>query len=73
MTAKVLYTKKGSDPATILWPITGPPSEQFKITAGSPTVIDGLIGYGDGTITYPDGRLFPALTGQGSTFAHQKG
>jgi hypothetical protein len=72
MTAKVLYTKKGSDPATIMWPPAGPPTERFQLTSGTPAVIAGLIGYGDGTITFPDGRVFPSLSSQGSTFAHQK-
>ncbi len=73
MTAKVLYTKKGNDPATITWPPGGPPSQQWKITSGTPLAIPELIGYGDGTITFADGRPFPMLTAQGSTFAHQKG
>lgn len=72
MTAKVLYTKKGSDPTTIMWPTAGPLSERFTFTSGTPTVITGLIGYGDGSITFPDGRAFPPLTAMGSTFAHQK-
>lgn len=70
--AKVLYTKKGSDPATITWPSAGPPTEQFKLTDGAAVSIPGLIGYGDGTFTFPDGRLVPPLTAQGSTFVHQK-
>ena len=73
MAAKVLYTKKGSDPTTITWPSAGPPSEQFQITSGAAVTLHGLIGYGDGTITFPDGRLFPAITSQGSTLVHQKG
>lgn len=72
MAAKVLYTAKGNDAAQIVWPQTGPDNERFKFTSGQVTAIPGLIGYGDGTITYPDGRLFPAISTQGSTFAHQK-
>lgn len=73
MTAKVLYTKKASDPTTITFPDAGPPSDRFVLTNGTATVIQGLIGYGDGSITYADGRAFPKLSGQGSTFAHQLG
>jgi hypothetical protein len=72
MSAKVLYTAKGNDPATITFPPVGPPSDQIKLTSGVPVAIVGLIGYGDGTITYPDGRLFPAISSQGSTIVHQK-
>lgn len=72
MTAKVLYTKRGSDPTTIFWPPAGPPSERFQLTSGTPTVIPGLIGYGDGTFTFPDGRLVPTMSDQGSVFVHQK-
>jgi hypothetical protein len=71
--AKVLYTAKGSDPSTIVHPPGAPPSEQITVTSGVATVIRFLIGYGDGSMTYPDGRLFPAITAQGSTLAHQKG
>lgn len=73
MAAKVLYTKKGNDPTTITWPDAGPPSERFTLTSGTPLVIAGLIGYGDGTFTFPDGRRVPGLTSQGSTLVHQKG
>ncbi len=72
MAAKLLYTAKGNDPATIIWPQVGPPADQVKLTSGQPVSISGLIGYGDGTITYPDGRLFPSLSAQGSTIVHQK-
>lgn len=72
MTAKVLYTKKGSDPAAITWPPLGPPNERWTLNSGTPLVIPNLIGYGDGTITFPDGRLFPAASTQGSTFIHQE-
>lgn len=72
MAAKILYTAKGTDPSTILWPAAGPMSERFKFTSGTATVIPQLIGYGDGSITYADGRAFPPVTAQGSTFAHQK-
>ena len=70
--AKILYTKQGNDPTTITHPDTGPPSDRITITSGTPLVVNNLIGYGDGTITYPDGRLFPPVTKQGSTLAHQK-
>lgn len=73
MAAKVLYTKRGNDPTTIIWPDAGPPSERFTLTSGTPLAISGLIGYGDGTITFPDGRLLRPVTSQGSSFAHQKG
>lgn len=73
MTAKVLYTAKGADPSTILWPPAGPPNERFKITNGTALVIPDLIGYGDGSITYADGRAFPPLSTAGSTFVHQRG
>lgn len=72
MAAKILYTAKGSDAASVTWPPAGPPNERFKFTSGQTLVIPDLIGYGDGTITYPDGRLFPAMSSQGSTFVHQK-
>lgn len=73
MAAKILYVAKGADPAAITWPAAGPPSERFNFNSGQVTSIPGLIGYGDGSITYPDGRIFPMLSSQGSTFAHQKG
>ena len=72
MAAKVLYTKKGNDPTTITWPPAGPPSERFDLTSGSAVTISGLIGYGDGSFTFPDGRVVPGLSAQGSTFVHQK-
>lgn len=72
MSAKVLYTAKGADPAVITWPVAGPPNDQIKLTSGVALAVVGLIGYGDGSITYPDGRLFPALSLQGSTIVHQK-
>lgn len=70
--AKILYTKQGSDPTTITFPDTGPPGDKITITSGTALVVNNLIGYGDGTITYPDGRLFPSLSKAGSSFAHQK-
>ena len=73
MSAKVLYTAKGADAAAITWPPVGPPYERFNFNSGQVASIPTLIGYGDGTITYPDGRLFPPISSQGSTFAHQKG
>lgn len=73
MPAKVVYTAKGSDPAAILWPPAGPPAERFLLQSGQPAVLPNLIGYGNGTITYPDGRVFPPVSSQGSTFVHQKG
>lgn len=73
MAAKILYTAKGTDLAMITWPQVGPPNERFKFTSGQSLIINDLIGYGDGTITYPDGRIFPPITAQGSTLIHQKG
>ncbi len=73
MTAKVLYTARGSDPAAITWPIAGVPSDMFNFNNGQITVIPSLIGYGDGSITFADGRPFPSITPQGSTFVHQEG
>lgn len=72
MGAKMLYTKSGSDPNTITWPPNGPPNERYQLTSGTAATIPDLIGYGDGTATYPDGRLFPPLSAAGSTFVHQK-
>lgn len=73
MTAKVLYTAIGSDPAAIAWPPSGVPNDIFNFNSGQITVVPSLIGYGDGSITYADGRKFPAVTPQGSTFVHQEG
>jgi len=70
--AKILYVAKGADPSTITWPLAGPPQERFKFTSGTALTIDGLIGYGDGSATYPDGRSFPMISSQASTFTHQK-
>jgi hypothetical protein len=72
MAAKVLYTKKRTDPPTIVWPTSGPASEKYTFTDGTPQMVPHLIGYGDGTLTYPDGRSFPQITSLGSTFIHQK-
>jgi hypothetical protein len=72
MAAKVLYTKKGSDPTTIVWPQTGPYAERFTFTSGTAANVSQLIGYPDGSITFADGRLFPPITSQGSTLKHQK-
>ena len=73
MGAKVVYTQKGSDPATIQWPQAGPPSERWNFPSGTATTVNALIGYGSGLITFADGRQFPPLTTQGSTLTHQKG
>lgn len=73
MTAKILYTAAGSDPAAISWPSSGPPGEIFNFNNGQITIVPSLIGYGDGSITYADGRKFPAVTPQGSTFVHLEG
>ena len=72
MSAKITYTKAGSDPTTIIWPQAGPGYDRFTFTSGTPAVIYDLIGYGDGSITYADGRAFPPLTPQGSTVKHNK-
>src|SRR5215831_2259292 len=70
MTALVLYTNSGGDGATILWPDAGPPAERWNFASGQLVAIAGLIGYGDGSITFEDGRSFPQRTPQGSTFYH---
>ena len=72
MAAKMLYTKSGSDPITITWPDTGPPSQRWSFTSGTAVVINELIGYSDSFTTFADGRRFPLQTSQGSTFKHQK-
>ena len=72
MAAKILYTKSGSDPNTIIWPDKGPWWERWSFPSGTVVVINELIGYGDGTSTFADGRLFPGLTAQGSTLKHQR-
>jgi hypothetical protein len=73
MAAKVLFTAKGSDPTTLVWPPAGRMIDRWTFTSGTPLKIPDLIPYGDGTIiTYPDGRLFPTMTPQGSTLVHQK-
>jgi hypothetical protein len=73
MTAKVLYTKHGADPTPITWPDTGHPSEQWAFTSGTVLVVQDLIGYGDGSITFASGRSFPSRTANGSTFVHLVG
>ena len=71
MAAKVTYTQKGSDPATITWPPSGPPGERFTLISGTPLVISNLVVYpGTGLITFADGRALPPITAQGSTFVH---
>jgi hypothetical protein len=72
MAAKVLYTQKGSDPTTVVWPAQGPNHEKFTLTSGTAQVCPGLISYGDGTITYHDGRALPQVTPAGSTVGPQK-
>ena len=72
MSAKVLYTKAGSDPTTITWPDSGPPSQRWTFTSGTALVIPDLIGYSETFTTFADGRLFPPLTSQGSTLKHQR-
>jgi len=71
MTAKIVYTQKGSDPATLTWPGAGPPHERWDFPSGTTVTIPSLIGYGDGTTTFADGRLFPPITSQGSILKHQ--
>ena len=75
MGAKILYTKQGSDPATLTWPPSGPPYERWTFTSGTPLNVTALIGYGDGSITFADGRAFVPVpvSNQGSTLVHQKG
>jgi hypothetical protein len=70
MAAIVLYTAAGGDPTIITWPDVGPPYERWTFTAGTALAVAGLIGYGDGSITFEDGRTFPQKTSQGSTFYH---
>jgi len=72
MAAKVLYTKKGSDPSSVLWPSAGPPRERWTFTDGTPLNVPELIGFPD-HIEFADGRIFPDLSAQGSTMKHQKG
>jgi hypothetical protein len=72
MAAKVLYTAKGTDPSTVQWPPSGPPNERWSFTSGTPVTIKDLIGYGNGNITFADGRQFPVMSSQGSTMVHQK-
>jgi hypothetical protein len=72
MSAKLLYTKAGSDPTTGLFPAAGPPHDRFMLTSGTPLVTNMLIAYPD-HIEFADGRLFPSITPQGSTVVHVKG
>jgi hypothetical protein len=73
MAAKVLYTPKGSDAATMTWPNVGPVYDRFQFSSGT-NAIPTLIGYAnDGSITFADGRAFPQTTPQGSTLTHTKG
>jgi hypothetical protein len=73
MTAVVLYTQAGSDPATITWPDVGPLRERWTFTSGTPLAVADLIGYPrDGSITFAGGRAFPQRTPQGSTFMQQR-
>jgi hypothetical protein len=72
MAAKVIYTQKGSDPTTIMWPSQGANHEKFTLVSGTAQVIPGLIGYGNGTITFADGRALPVLTPAGSTVTNSK-
>lgn len=63
--AKIKYTAKGTDAATIV-------TSAGTHTSGTVTDFPQLIGYpGSGQITYPDGREFPRVTAQGSTFVLQ--
>jgi hypothetical protein len=71
MAAKILYTKKGSDPNTIVWPDSGPPDQRWSFTSGTPKVIMELLGWSNsGVITFPSNRVFPMKTAQGLTFTH---
>jgi len=69
MSARILYTQAGNDPAKIVWPPAGHPSERWEFESGKPREVDGLFTHGDGSITVPDGREFPRVTPEGSTFA----
>jgi hypothetical protein len=71
MTAKLLYTKAGSDPSTILWPDAGPPYERWLLTDGVVRTIHELIGFPH-HVEFADGRMFPSFTAQGSKMLHQK-
>jgi hypothetical protein len=73
MTARIIYNKAGSDPGTIVWPPIGPTAEQWSFRNNVVVIVRELIGYADGTITFPDGRMFPGRTPQGSTFRHVLG
>src|SRR5262245_49811738 len=70
MTALVLYSNRGGDGATILWPDAGRPYERWTFITGVARELDDLIGYGDASITFEDGRVFPQRTPRGSTFYH---
>jgi hypothetical protein len=72
MAAKVIYTQKGSDPTTIVWPAQGPNHQKFTLTSGTAQTCEGLISYGNGTITFADGRALPAVTAAGSTVTNSK-
>ncbi len=72
MAAKVIYTQKGSDPTTILWPSQGANRDKFTLTSGTAQTCEGLISHGNGTVTYADGRALPALTPAGSTVTNSK-
>lgn len=69
MAARVIYTARGTDPATIQWPSAGP--QQWTLQSGVPQVIPNLIVYpGQNIITWADGRQLPQVTAQGSTVLH---
>jgi hypothetical protein len=70
MSALVLYTPAGGDGTRMLWPPSGPEHERWTFVAGTPLAIDELIGYGDASITFEDGRAFPQHTPAGSSFYH---
>jgi hypothetical protein len=70
--ARILYTKAGSDPTVITWPPGQAVGHSWQLTSGTPATITDLIASPvDRTILYPDGRIFPSTTPNGSTFVLQ--
>jgi hypothetical protein len=70
MTAKILFTQHGTDPSPIAWPPNSPPAETFILTTAVVSTIPVLIAYpATGQATFADGRQYPGVSVQGSTFA----